>query len=66
MEGAKKAKAASAKGASGNKVLEKAQAVKIAPGEYKYDNQEGRLSQDALLTLQLFYTIWVLERREQI
>jgi hypothetical protein len=44
MEGAKKAKAASAKGASGNKVLEKAQGVKIAPGEFKYDNQEGSRS----------------------
>ena len=45
MEGAQKAKAAAgAKGASGNQVLEKAQGVKIAPGEYKYDNQEGRRS----------------------
>jgi hypothetical protein len=42
MEGAKKAKAAEGKRFSGNKVLEKAQAIKITPGEYKYDNQEGR------------------------
>jgi multifunctional beta-oxidation protein len=42
MQGAQKANAAATKGASGNKVLEKAQSIKISPGEYKYDNQEGK------------------------
>ena len=44
MEGAiakRPAKAASTGGASGNKVLEKAQSIKVPPGEYTYDNQEG-------------------------
>jgi hypothetical protein len=44
MEGAKvqrPQKAAPAKGASGNAVLEKAQTIKAPAGEYKYDNQEG-------------------------
>jgi len=44
MEGAiakRPAKAAPTGGASGNKVLEKAQSIKAPPGEYKYDNQEG-------------------------
>jgi hypothetical protein len=46
MEGAvsqKSSKAAPSKGASGNQVLEKAQSIKVQPGEYKYDNQEGIL-----------------------
>jgi multifunctional beta-oxidation protein len=41
MAGAKAARANSAKGPSGNKVLEKAQSIKIPLGEYKYDSQEG-------------------------
>jgi len=44
MQGAQKAKAAASKGSSGSKVLEKAQSIKIPPGEYKYDNQEGAFS----------------------
>ena len=36
------------KAASGNKVLEKAQSIKVAPGEYKYDNQEGNVSSSDL------------------
>ena len=34
-------KAAATQGASGNKVLDKAQSIKLPIGEYKYDNQEG-------------------------
>jgi hypothetical protein len=43
MDGIKAAKASAAKGPSGNDVLAKAQAIKIPPGEFKYDNQEGKL-----------------------
>lgn len=39
---AQKAKsAAPAGGASGNKVLQKAQSIRVPPAEFKYDNQEG-------------------------
>jgi len=39
---AQKAKnAVPAKGVSGSQVLEKAKSLKVSPGEYKYDNQEG-------------------------
>jgi hypothetical protein len=44
MEGAviqRPSKTVPAKGASGNKALEKAQSIKIAPTKYKYDSQEG-------------------------
>lgn len=34
-------KAAPAKGVSGSQVLEKAKSLKIRPGEYKYNDQEG-------------------------
>jgi hypothetical protein len=44
-------KAAPTQGASGNKVLEKAQSIKIPIGEYKYDSQEGKSSHGDLLTL---------------
>lgn len=47
MEGAiakRPAKAAPSGAVSGNKVLEKAQNIKVPPGEYKYDNQEGTQS----------------------
>lgn len=33
-------------GAAGNEVLEKAKSMKIPPGEYTYDNQEGMISHD--------------------
>jgi len=36
-------KAAPSKSVSGNQVLEKAQSIKVPPGEYKYDSQEGIL-----------------------
>jgi len=41
IKAARESNNAAAKGASRNKVLEKAQSIKIPPGEYKYDNQEG-------------------------
>jgi len=34
-------KAAAGNNTSGNSVLEKAKSIKIPPGEFKYDNQEG-------------------------
>jgi hypothetical protein len=41
---AQKSKKAAPGGASGNKVLEKAQSIKVPPAEFKYDNQEGMIS----------------------
>ena len=41
MKGAAAQKSKNAASASGNKVLEKAQNIKVPPAEYKYDNQEG-------------------------
>jgi hypothetical protein len=62
MQGAvtqRPAKSGSAKGASGNKVLEKAQSVKVPPGEYKYDNQEGSYLQIIFLICSHFVQLGI-------
>jgi hypothetical protein len=41
MKGAAAQKSKKSAPASGNKVLEKAQSIKVAPADFKYDNQEG-------------------------
>jgi hypothetical protein len=53
---AQKSKKAAPGGASGNKVLEKAQSIKVPPAEFKYDNQEGMIS---LWTILLMYSYLV-------
>ena len=62
MQGAavqRPAKVAPTKSGSGNTVLEKAQSVKVAPGEYKYDNQEGILIPKKFLTSSHFVQLGI-------
>jgi multifunctional beta-oxidation protein len=69
MQGAvaqRPAKPGSAKGASGNKVLEKAQSVKVSPGEYKYDNQEGSYLEIIFLSVVILYNLGLGAKRRDL
>lgn len=66
MKGAAAQKSKNSAPASGNKVLEKAQSIKVAPADFKYDYQEGMPPPRFFLFLVILYNLGLGAKRTDL